>query len=504
MRLVPQALGEATDRGGTLRASLDPASQRWRIEWLDAAGRPARAECAVGGSEWSPSPNAVVESEGGSDPSSGSNGTNDRVPSGFLTSVSLGNGRAGLRSGRRVTGTPPQFPAASLVLCREVAGVWSDLAFADEAPEQEIGSVALAVAPDYWLAAYLVPGAAGGSVCRVVQFPLNSPSPASGNWRKLPPYPQAPGMAGMMAGLHNGVLIAAGGANFPDLPPWEGGKKKIHDEIYVLLPGQKDWTAAGRLPGARGYGATVSLPDGVLIAGGEDGEQVFQDTLLLRWTGEKIEIRTGPPLPVPTTCAVASVLNNSVYLSGGYCAGAPRVSQKYFWQLDWSASAPQWQVLPSWPGPTRALAVTATLGGAIYVFSGLEVGAVDGKETPGVYLSDAYRYRPGAAWEELPDLPWSALAAPSPAPVTEHPPRVFILGGVDGRQAGKLPRTTGLPDDIIYLDVERNVWRHWHERWPTAVVCIPGVQMGAEWVIPSGELRAGFRTTEVWAWKIAD
>ena len=83
-------------------------------------------------------------------------------------------------------------------------------------------------------------------------------------------HPHAPGMAGMMVGAHRGVLIAAGGANFPDVHPWDGGKKKIYSEVYVLLPGQTAWTAAGHLPGIRGYGATVSLPEGVLIAGGED------------------------------------------------------------------------------------------------------------------------------------------------------------------------------------------------------------------------------------------
>jgi hypothetical protein len=58
----------------------------------------------------------------------------------------------------------------------------------------------------------------------------------------------------------------------------------------------------------------------------------------------------------------------------------------------------------------------------------------------------------------LPDLPWSTLAAPSPASVTEEPQRVFVLGGVDGRQAGKLSRDTRLPDDILYFDVGLHVW----------------------------------------------
>ena len=43
-----------------------------------------------------------------------------------------------------------------------------------------------------------------------------------------------PGLAGAFSGLSNDVLIIAGGANFPDNPPWEGGKKVWNDQIYVL------------------------------------------------------------------------------------------------------------------------------------------------------------------------------------------------------------------------------------------------------------------------------
>ncbi len=503
-KLTAQTLGGSAGIAGPVQASLHQASDCWRVAWTNPSGVSVQAECPVGGNVWSQPQAAPVGAKGEISGASSATEAPANAPNGLLTSLALQAGRAGLRSGRRVVSVPPRFPSASLVLCREESGGWRDLAFADEAPEQEIGSVALAVTPDFWLAAYLVVGPGGRSVCRVVQLALRLSRPPSTTWRKLPPYPQAPGMAGMMVGVHQGVLIAAGGANFPDVHPWDGGKKSIYPEIYVLLPGETAWRAAGHLPGRRGYGATVSLPDGVLIAGGEDGDQVFQDSLLLRWDGTKVEIIAGPPLPAPTTCAVATVLNGSVYLSGGYCAGAPRVSQSFFWRLDWTAAARKWEVLPTWPGPTRALAVTAAVGGAVYVVSGIEIGAVAGKETPGVYLKDAYRFRPGGAWEKLPEPPWTVLAAACTAPVTENPARVFMLGGVDGRQAGKLPRVCPLPDDIIYFDVERHEWRHWAERWPTPVVCTPAVQMGSEWIIASGELMAGVRTTDVWAWSIKD
>ncbi|MCC7378652.1 MAG: hypothetical protein IT255_04785 [Chitinophagaceae bacterium] len=42
------------------------------------------------------------------------------------------------------------------------------------------------------------------------------------------------GLAGPLTGVTNDVLIVAGGANFPDGLPWNGGKKKYHNDIFVL------------------------------------------------------------------------------------------------------------------------------------------------------------------------------------------------------------------------------------------------------------------------------
>jgi len=94
------------------------------------------------------------------------------------------------------------------------------------------------------------------------------------------------------------------------------------------------------------------------------------------------------------------------------------------------------------------------------------------------------------------------VAPPSPAPVTTSPARVFLLGGVDGRQAGKLARDVRLPDDILYFDVARHEWRLWGERRPDSVVTVPATQVGNEWLIISGEILGGVRTVNNWAWRI--
>src|SRR5918993_2565532 len=53
-------------------------------------------------------------------------------------------------------------------------------------------------------------------------------------WSSLPPLPDPIGFAGPYAGVSNGALLVAGGANFPDGPPWEGKPKVWHDRIFLL------------------------------------------------------------------------------------------------------------------------------------------------------------------------------------------------------------------------------------------------------------------------------
>src|ERR1019366_969557 len=53
-------------------------------------------------------------------------------------------------------------------------------------------------------------------------------------WKLLPSLPDKEGFAGSFAGVSNGAMIVAGGANFPDKKPWDGGKKLWYDTVFVL------------------------------------------------------------------------------------------------------------------------------------------------------------------------------------------------------------------------------------------------------------------------------
>ncbi|WP_347313469.1 N-acetylneuraminate epimerase [Defluviimonas sp. SAOS-178_SWC] len=102
-------------------------------------------------------------------------------------------------------------------------------------------------------------------------------------WQALPALPpghggsRQEGVAGAYSGRIGERLIVAGGAAFPgardaaDRGRWfahEGLAKTWSRDVFAFAEGK--WTFVGRLTEGLAYGASFSLPEGVLIVGGED------------------------------------------------------------------------------------------------------------------------------------------------------------------------------------------------------------------------------------------
>ena len=77
-------------------------------------------------------------------------------------------------------------------------------------------------------------------------------------WEKLAPLPDSIGVAGPFAGVTGDALVVAGGANFPEKPLWEGGKRVWHAEAYVLPDAHGKWQTGFKLPRALAYGVSIS------------------------------------------------------------------------------------------------------------------------------------------------------------------------------------------------------------------------------------------------------
>jgi N-acetylneuraminic acid mutarotase len=319
-------------------------------------------------------------------------------------------------------------------------------------------------------------------------------------WAVLPSLPDREGLAAPFAGVSGSALLVAGGANFPEKKPWEGGTKVWHDRVFVLEEIGGAWKVGGNLPRPLGYGVSVSTANGVLCMGGSDADRHYADVFLLQWTNGQLHRREMPQLPKPCANMSGALVGNVVYLAGGIDSPTATNALKAFWSLDLAAKQPRWQTLEPWPGRARMLAVAGAHEDAFYLFSGVDLHAgVDGKPVR-TYLRDAYRYMPGQGWRRLSDLPRAAVAAPSPAAVRDG--QLLVISGDDGTLVNFEPKSRhpGFPRDVLAYDPRNDKWSNIGTSLLSRAT-VPVVEWRGFAVIPNGEMRPGVRSPEVWMFK---
>lgn len=324
------------------------------------------------------------------------------------------------------------------------------------------------------------------------------------DWQQLPPLPDLVGFGGPFAGTSGGALIVAGGANFPDRMPWDGGRKVWHDTAFVLERTNGQWRTTSPLPRPLGYGVSVTTPRGILCIGGSDAKQHSRGVFLLCWQNGELKSKALSPLPGPLAYSCGALVGHTVYVAGGTATPDATNAMKNFWALDTGQRGAKWRELTPWPGPARMLSVAAAVRGSLYVAGGIDL-APDAQGRPArTYLRDAYRFTPGKGWQRLADMPNPVAGAPTPAPVW-HGSVFLVIGGDDGSLLNFEPKLKhpGFPRRVLSYDTKLDRWSVAGET-PASRATVPTVQWESRFVIPSGEARPGVRSPEVWALDVTE
>ena len=337
-------------------------------------------------------------------------------------------------------------------------------------------------------------------------------------WRKLPDLPNAHGVAGPFAGVHQDALIVAGGANFPDGVPWhptpqgEKSLKTYHNVIHVLVrtdvgqrqtmsdqgqegasgdstAGKYEWVSVSTtLPRPLAYGVSIPTPEGVLCLGGEwqahrrasESDEIesillrSRDVFLLRWNPNARVVdmtrdwpqhppRRLPQLPVGTTNACGARVGGFAYLVGGDTGEGGSQS---VWRLNLAPkprAAWNWESLPAWDGPPRSHAIACEQAGKLFLFSGRN--RLDGQ---GFRIQrDAHCFDPhDKSWAQLADIAVPGEAPRAVMAGTGHkwgPDRILIFGGSRGdvllEREQEFPRriaaARSAADDSLVAQLER-------------------------------------------------
>lgn len=331
-----------------------------------------------------------------------------------------------------------------------------------------------------------------------------------------------PGVAGAFAGVSHGVLLLAGGANFPDGYPWQNGSKVWQSTICILAQAGKStqWQTVGSLEKPLAYGASVGWNERIICLGGNDATQCYADVFTLTWDAktQQIRIETLPKLPQAVANLSASVLGDELYAFGGESDRGPGRS---LFVLNLLQPEKGWQLRADLPGPARAFTALVSLPQAanpsLFVLGGRQTIA---NQT--TVFGDAYQYHANRnEWTKLPDLP-VAVAAHEAASFDMN--QLVVFGGDDGirlRQIEELNnRIRQQPDDPEKGDwinqrntlqakhpgFRREIWQYQTDtgRWSVigqmpfpAPVTTTAVRWGKGFVLPSGEVSPGVRTPAV-------
>jgi N-acetylneuraminic acid mutarotase len=313
---------------------------------------------------------------------------------------------------------------------------------------------------------------------------------------ELPPINDSIGFASPFAGTLNGQLAIAGGANFPEKLPWEGGQKIWHSSIHLLASPTATWKTVGHLSLPLAYGCSFPVEDGILCVGGSDTHRHHARSFLLRLRPDGTPTETEwPPLPTPLANAAGVRIRTKLFIVGGHTApDQPPLASVITLDLEHPESG--WKSLPPLPGPGRILAAVGHHDGYLYAVSGTDI-IFERSSQRRVPLRDAFRYHPESGWEQIPDLPEPRIAAPSPMLESSEGP--VIPGGDDGSQLKTpLSQHKGFPRSTLRFNPTTNRWERGPEL-PVGIATAATVRWHGQDIIPGGEIRPGIRTTRVFS-----
>ena len=172
----------------------------------------------------------------------------------------------------------------------------------------------------------------------------------------------AKGVSGHIAGEPRpGLLVMAGGCNFPDRPAREGGAKRYYSEIYVgeyagevlraceTKASEVDiwWMLIGHLPQPTAYAAFQQYDDQLIVAGGQSAAGDLRDAYMIQLSDSLgVEITPLPSLPEPRSGMASALIGNVLYLIGGRVNG--KLSNTVL-SLDLSSQQKEWREETSYP-----------------------------------------------------------------------------------------------------------------------------------------------------------
>lgn len=255
------------------------------------------------------------------------------------------------------------------------------------------------------------------------------------------------GVSAPFAGMLGGKPVVIGGANFPNDPLGAKSAKQLYRGIYT-----PDGQRLGSMPQGMAYGATVQLPDQLLLLGGSTAAGASNKVYTVSCDDRQMVVDEQPwSLPATFDNMAAAAIGSKVYVAGGNVNGKP---SRQLWMLDLNNPDAGWRRLRDLPGnprtqPVMVAAKDAKGNDVLYLWGGF-APRHDGKAP--TLNTDGLCYNPATN-------KWTALAAPTAdgqavslggAAATLLPDgRIAVAGGVN-KDVFLQALTAQVPDYLMH------------------------------------------------------
>jgi N-acetylneuraminate epimerase len=326
------------------------------------------------------------------------------------------------------------------------------------------------------------------------------------------------GLAGAAVGKTADKLIIAGGTNFPDKMPWNGGKKNYYKEVFIYDKSSHGLTLVVteeqfKLPFNLAYAAVCSTSKGTILAGGENENGLSKEVLQLNFEKGELTVSYLPVLPKPLTNASLTSIGNKLYLAGGETANG---ATDQFLSLDLNKLSDGWKALSDLPNEVSH-AVLVSTNQDVYLVGGRKRNVGD---TSTLYHSTHVFNINEQRWITKSSLPYPISAATG----ISKGNNILVFSGDKGEtfhQAEKLiaaidrekdpakkellnqqkivlqANHPGFNKDVLKYDLITGAWTELTTPMPYGTVTTNAVVMNDEVIIAGGEIKAGVRTPNI-------
>ena len=360
------------------------------------------------------------------------------------------------------------------------------------------------------------------------------------SWKKIASVPDAGdaktslGLAGAINGVNNDVLIVAGGSNFADKLPWEGGKKVYYDKIFVLEKKGNEYcwnkNVKSILPESIAYCGNTSTASGIAYVGGENENGISNKCFLLKWNKKEntVEVKPLPDLPFALTNVAVTNIEDVIYAVGG---DEQNNSSNSFFSLDLKDKNLHWKKLPDFPialANATVVPQNSKSGEKIFVIGG-RAKTPSGISTlhNTVFAFDIQKNQ----WKRCADISNGAHTTKlSAAGGVALGNKEILITGLDNGNTfhqietliSKIARANnpeekqklteeknnlsihhkGFDKSLLLYNTNSDVWTKIGELPFPAHVTTTDVKWGNDIIVSNGEIKPGVRTPDVWIGKV--